>query len=79
MSSEWRISIPLFVLPLDIFSRVVLHHRGGDQGQDRADENVDSDSIGGVIFYEQPSSDQWCRTTRNDGSQLVAEGRTTVS
>ena len=24
--------------------------RRGDQGQDRADENVDSDRIGGVIF-----------------------------
>lgn len=44
-------SIPLFVLSLDIFSRVILHHRGGDQGQDRADENVDSDRIGGVKFY----------------------------
>jgi hypothetical protein len=28
------------------------------QGQDRADENVDSNRIGGVIFYEQPSCDQ---------------------
>ena len=46
----WGIPIPLFVLPLDIFSRVILHHRRGDQGQDRADENVDSDRIGGVIF-----------------------------
>ena len=51
-------TIPLFVLSLDIFSRVILHHRRGDQGQDRADENVDSDRIGGVIFYEQPSCDQ---------------------
>ena len=55
MSSEWRTSIPLFVLSLDIFSRVILHHRRGDQGQDHADENVDSDRIGGVIFCEQAS------------------------
>src|SRR5437879_4140704 len=61
------------VLSGNVLAGVVGHQRGRDQGDNRANGDVDRDRIGRMSSAEQPGRDQRRRTASDDGGELVTE------
>src|SRR5258708_36320 len=63
----------------DILVSVILEHGSRDQAENCAGQYVCSNGVARPISSEKPRRDQWSRTTRDYGRQLIAQGSPAVA
>src|SRR3954453_3256771 len=67
------------VFARDVFTGVVLQHRGSHDADHRTDGDVDGNGHPRVIAGEQCGRNQWRGTTGNDRSKLVTDRCTRIA